>query len=768
MDRSSRSRLRLYVAGVLLAAALPVVGQEASARRIVRVDIVDLNQIATRFVEDVARVRPGDDLDTQALDEAITRLSRTGRFVAATYSLTEVEGGVAVTFHLRERPVVTAIRFEGNRHFSEGELSKQITQAADAPVDQFAVRDGVEAISAMYKEAGFNRAEVSYDRDRLESTGELVYTISEGTQVRIREIRIEGNTAFQQKQLEKNIETRTAWWIFRTGAFDQDRVQADALAVQNYYRDEGYLDAKVRFETALAQNGQDMTLTFIVDEGTQYAIESITFLGHTAFSTEELTSMIGSSVGSTVRRPLVTDDARTIQARYGEFGYIYASVRPIRVFSNQAGLVRITFEVQEGGQYRVGRVVVRGNARTKDKVVRRALNLYPPDDLFNLTEAREAEDRLRDTRIFSSARVYPLGDAPGVRDVVIDVEESEKAGDFLFGFGITSNSGLVGSIVLDLQNFDIKDRPRSWSELYKMRAFFGGGQRFRLEAQPGTDLQRFRLDFTEPYFNDRPIRFDTSIYLFERSREAYNERRAGVTASWGRRFERGRLAGWSGELSFRVEDVSIGDTDALTSTEITEDRGSNLLASVKGSLVRDRTDNRYIPSAGDRFRVGYEQVFGNHTFGKLTAAYDWYRTLATDALNRKSVLRLRAEGGAILGDAPVFERFFAGGTGSIRGFDFRGVGEYAGLRNDNVGGDYLILLGAEYSYPLFGENVRGHFFVDSGTAGAGPYRVAVGAGVRLTIDLLGPLPLEFNIAAPIMADVEDDEQVFSFLIGSLF
>ncbi len=428
----------------------------------------------------------------------------------------------------------------------------------------------------------------------------------------------------------------------------------------------------------------------------------------------------------------------------------------------------MSFEIFEGEQYRVGHVVVRGNARTRDKVVRRELNLYPPNDLFDLTEARNAEQRLRDASYFSSARIYPLGDKPGVRDVVIDVEESEKAGDFLFGFGVTSNSGLVGSLVLDLQNFDLEDKPKSWSELYKMRSFFGGGQRVRVELQPGTTLARFRVDFTEPYFRDRPVRFDASLYLFERARDDFNERRSGGTLSWGRRFERGRWAGWSGEFSLRLEDVNIGRLDAFTSSEITRDRGSNILASAKGSLVRDRTDSRFVPSAGDRLRLGYEQVVGDHNFGKLTVAYNKYLTISRDALGRKSVVRLRAEGGAIIGFAPVSERFFAGGTGSIRGFDFRGVGEYAGLRNDNVGGDFLVLLGTEYSFPLIGENVRGHVFFDSGTAGGGVYRASVGVGARLTINLLGPLPLEFNIAAPISSDRNDDEQVFSFLIGSLF
>jgi outer membrane protein insertion porin family len=378
---------------------------------------------------------------------------------------------------------------------------------------------------------------------------------------------------------------------------------------------------------------------------------------------------------------------------------------------------------------------------------------------------------LLDTRIFGSAKVYPVGDAPDVRDVVIDVTEAEKAGDFLFGVGVTSNSGIVGNIVLSLQNFDLYDWPRTWSELFRLRSFFGAGQQFRLELQPGTELTRFRLDFTEPYLLDRPLRFDVSAYLFERGRDSYDEQRRGAMVSLGKRFERGRLLGWSGEVALRIENAVVDDLDLFAAREIREYEGSNLMTSLKVSAVRDRTDSRFVPTQGDRLRFGYEQfgvLGGDHVFGKVTAGYTWFKTLHTDLLERKSVLQLRADGGVVIGDAPIFERFYGGGTGSIRGFEFRGVGPREGIEDDNVGGDYLILLGGEYAFPLVGDNVRGLFFIDSGAVGSGPWRASIGTGVRFTIDVFGPLPLEIDLAVPVLSDEDDEERIFSFQIGTLF
>jgi len=746
-------------------------GQAENPARIASVEFNGLKRVTSGYCQDITGLRAGGVFDKAAADEAATRLLRTGRFQAASYKTEETPDGIRIIFELTERPTISAIKFAGNSKFRDGQLQEVLTQKIDQPADWFAVRDGRDAIVAKYKEAGFGDVQVSFDQAAVERTGELLYTIVEGQKVVIRTIRFEGNANIEERALKKELETKTAWWIFRTGAFDQDVVENDVARIQNYYRDRGYLDARANYVTELSADGQDLTVVFTVEEGTRYSLASVEFHGQANLPEEELSGLIRSVVGEPVDRPKIDADAKAIQERYGSLGFIDARVRPVRVFSQTPGLVRLTFEIEEGEQFRVGKVVVRGNTRTKDKVVRRALNLYPPDDLFDLTEAKEAERRLVETRIFSSARVIPVGDQPGVRDAVLDVVESEKAGDFLFGVGVTSNSGLVGSVVLDMQNFDLFDTPRTWAEFFKLRSFFGGGQRLRIELQPGSTVNRFRIDFTEPYLFDKPLRYDASLFYFQRDRDGYSERRVGQSSSLGKRFEKGVLQGWSGELAFRTEHVTVDDVDLFASNEIRDDRGGNMLSGTKVSLVRDRTDSRFVPSRGDRFRVSYEQMGllgGDHHFGKLTSSYNWYTTLRTDRQDRKYTLQLRGEGGVMVGQAPVFERFYAGGIGSIRGFEYRGVGERDGIDRNNIGGEYMLLLGGEYSYPLYEDNLRGHVFLDTGTAGSGAYRAAIGTGVRFTLNFLGPLPLEFNLALPIASGSEDDEQVFSFAIGGFY
>ncbi|UCG33447.1 MAG: BamA/TamA family outer membrane protein, partial [Phycisphaerales bacterium] len=411
---------------------------------------------------------------------------------------------------------------------------------------------------------------------------------------------------------------------------------------------------------------------------------------------------------------------------------------------------------------------------TQDKVVRRELRLFP-GELFDLNKTREAELRLRETGLFSAASVTPVGDEPGVRDALVDVTEQDRTVQFLFGVGVTSNSGVLGNIMIENRNFDLFDWPRSFSEFVKGQSFRGAGQTMRIQLEPGTELTRFRIDFLEPYFLDREMSLGTSLYFFERGRDDYDEERLGGSVSFGKRFRKGRMRNWAAELSLRLENVDIDDVDWLDGRDIRDVEGNNYISSVRGTLVHDTTDSRFLPSRGHRFRISYEQagVFGgDYTFGKIQTSYRWHHTLYTDEFDRKQIVALGGRVGGIIGDAPVFERFYGGGLGSIRGFEFRGVSPRQGLRDSAVGGDFMILFNAEYSFPLVGKNLRGVAFADMGTVEQDyeitTWRASIGGGIRLLVDFFGPIPLEFDLAVPLSRDDDDDRQIFSFFFGTTF
>lgn len=745
----------------------------AAGMVIERVDVAGLVNVADTYARSYLKTAAGEPYDPRIVEEDITRLIKTGKFDDVRAEPTMEAGKLVIVFRVVERPFVESVEFVGNAKFSTKDLLAEIELAPGSAISEFLIKQALINIERKYKEAGYYYVRIEVDRELLEQERVVRFDISEGPRVKVRKIRFEGNAAFPSSKLAGKIETKTYIWVFRTGEFDEERAERDAAALQNYYRDEGYLDARVGYKTDIAPNGTDLTLTFVIDEGPRYAVRNLTFQGNTVFTSDELLAATKLQPEAVFAAEVVKRDLKMLTDKYGEIGYIYADVQSEWVYAQEEAYVDVTIRIQEQAQFRFGRIVVRGNTQTKDKVIRRELRFFP-EELYNTVAARDAENRLVETRLFNSVTITPVGDQPGVRDALVRVEEAQTT-TVLFSVGVTSNSGLVGSVTIENRNFDLFDAPRNASELFKGRAFKGAGQIFRMQLEPGTEFTRARIDFREPYLLDQDFGFGTGIYLFERGRDEFDEQRIGFNVSFDHRFRSGLLKNWAAEAAFRFESVEISDTDWLTAEEIREDRGTSWLTSVKGTLVRDTTDSRFLPTRGNRLSVSYEQagaLGGDYSFGKLIGDFAQHFTLLTDSTDRKHVLSFGTTIGQIFGDAPVFERFYGGGIGSIRGFEFRGISPRAGIRDDRIGGDFQFLVNTEYSFPLIGKTVRGVTFLDMGTIeedfGIHTWRAAVGVGARIYVKYFGPIPMAFDFAFPISSDDDDDEQVFSFSFGTSF
>jgi len=245
--------------------------------------------------------------------------------------------------------------------------------------------------------------------------------------------------------------------------------------------------------------------------------------------------------------------------------------------------------------------------------------------------------------------------------------------------------------------------------------------------------------------------------------------------------EKRRKDGWRPSIGFRAENVDVKDIDGDAPVEIKDVAGGNFLAGVQLGIAKDLTNSRFIPTAGQNFEIAYEQVAGDHTFGVISGAYRRYYTLYEDLAERKTVLATKLLAATVVSNAPPFEKFYAGGTGTygIRGFEYRGVST-RGLqtnvdpnkvpqREDPVGSDWIFIANAEVTVPLVSDNVSALFFVDSGAIDTGGYRAGVGTGIQIMIpQWFGPVPMRFEFAAPLLKEGDDRTQVFSFSVGGLF
>ena len=749
---------------------------DPQGRVIKSVEFQGLQSLDELSMREKAGIEPGAIWERNAISAACRRLAETQKFDGVPFAEPRLNsnGGLVLVFVVDERPFVATIDFVGNSQFDDGDLLDELPIGVGSTISEFLLRQSIDTIQMKYREAGYGFVTVSVDQDALDSEQRVLFRISEGPRVKVDEILFEGNDSFDEDKLSGLIETKTAIWLFRTGAFDDETAQRDAAAIKAFYVARGYLNAQVGYRADPREDDtSELIVRFQIDEGLRHAVRSIVYQGNSELSNEDLQALMTTVTDDFLDADVLRADRERILQEYGRRGFLYAEVTTSQVFADDPGFIHLTVKLDEGEPYNVGRVVIRGNRETKDRVIRRALQLYP-EQVYNTEAAKRGEQRLVETRLFTNAKITPQGDTPGVRDALVTVEEADTT-RILFGVGVTTNSGVVGTLSIENQNFDIFDTPRTAKEFFKGRAFRGAGQTLRLRLEPGTEFTRGQIQFREPYLFDKPVGFGIGIYGFERGRPEWNEERIGFNVSFDKRLEEGPFAGWSGELAFRFENIEIGGVNLFSAPDIQDASGNNFLTTVKATILRDRTDSRWLPSTGDRLKVSAEQaglLGGDATFTKVIGQYDKYYTMKSDSFGRKHILQLGATVGNIFGDAPVYERFFAGGIGSIRGYEFRGISPRAGISNDRVGGEFMLMANAQYSFPLVGDDVRGVAFLDMGTVeeefGVTDWRAAVGIGARVYVKYFGPIPLAFDLGIPISSNEDDDEQIFSFAFGATF
>jgi outer membrane protein insertion porin family len=763
------------LAGAGVATAWAQAEQPPDGMTIHKVEITGLQAVSEAYVRRLLKTREEQPFARRQVEDDVRELLRSRKFLGAFANTSVEENQAVVVFNVQEKPAIVSVELEGNKRFTNAELY-ELTPTAGAVLDLYEVNRAKDDILQKYKQKGYYYASVTLDDVALQSEGRVVYKITEGPRVKVRQILFEGARAFSPFRMKTRIETKTYIWIFRTGALDEEQAERDALAVQKLYRDEGYLDARVGFRLDFDPiKRSDLNLVFVIEEGVRYAVQDITLSGNSVFSDARLRSVMKLEPGKFARDEVLQEDIKRVRDLYGEIGYVAVRIDTNYTFLEEPGKVELRYAIDESTQSRVSRITIRGNRQTKDEVIRRELRFYP-GEYFNTVETKKAQQRLRETGLFKSEgiRIEPLEEIEGARDALVTVEETETT-NFIIGFGISTDNGVIGTLSLDNRNFDLFDWPRTWGEFFRGKAFKGDGQRLLLSAEPGTEVTRFRISFTEPYLFDRPIRFDTSIYLFQRGRSGYDEQRIGLTASLSKRFTGGWLNGWALEGTARFEQVDISKVDPLAARDIRDEKGSHGLTSFRPAIVHDTTDSRMFPTEGHRMSFSWEQAGlfgGEYSFSKPAFSGAWYKTVRTDILDRKSVVAVRGDMAYILGDAPMFERYYAGGFGSIRGFSYRGISPRDGVKHNPVGGDFVLLTGGEYSFPLYGKLFRGVTFLDMGTVERNftisSWRASVGFGLRVQIDFFGPAPIVFDFGFPIAAGGDDEKQVFNFAFGASF
>jgi outer membrane protein assembly complex protein YaeT len=757
---------------VLLAGGLAASAQSNSPEGKTVSEVQPRNNKATptaRILSEV-RTRAGQPYNQATVTADVARLMGTRLFSQVTpYFQITADNKVAVYFDVVEYPnLVQEIRYEGAKHLKDDELDQITGLRRGVPLNPIANRIGQQAILHKLQEQGRLYSSVEIVEGDKQGDTRVVFRITEGKIVKVTGVQFVGNTFVSGERL------RTQTTVSRSligigGDYNPQQVDFDRAKLEDYYRTYGYQDVQVVPEL-MYPDEKSVVVVYHISEGVRYRVSRVQINGTSAFTLERVQSVVKLKPGDNYDKLVTQADVKNIKSLYGNRGY---SVTPKEeVYQTGPGEVSVQYTVQERPPWTVGQVFISGNTTTRQNVILRQVPLYP-GQVLTVPDLQTAEANLARLNIFEANAetgvrptvtvIDPEGDNP-VKDILVQVQEA-PTGQFLLGVGVNSDAGLTGSIVLNERNFDITRVPTSLDELLSGQAFRGAGQEFRIEAVPGTQVQRYTASFREPYLFDSQYSLGTSGYYFTRNYDEYDEQRLGGRVVVGRKFG----PNWGANLAFRAEDVDIYNVPFYYPFDITQYAGSHSLFGVRGSVTRDTRDSYLRATEGSQLEIGYEECFGSYTFPLFSIeGSKYFTTYQRPDGSGRHVLAFRSQTEFAGSNTPIYERFYAGGFRSLRGFEFRGVGPFEdGL---NVGGTFAFLNSVEYQIPVLASDklyVVG--FVDSGTVERrveiNDYRVAAGFGFRIQVPMFGPVPIALDFGFPIVKGPEDRTQLFSFWLG---
>lgn len=749
--------------GILVSqgSAFSVLAQEGAVVKSIDVQYVGNQTVAPERLLSHMSTRVGDKLSMTQIDEDVKSLYASGDVENVRILSDSASGGVALIVVAQTRAVYGGVQFVGNTLIETSKLESKVELKVNKPIDESVLQTAREEMQEMYRKKGFSESTVTYriGAPTAEGYSTVIFTVDEGTQGVLRNIEFVGNAAFpasrlkeEMKQKEKGITT-----IFgKGGSTDAETLAQDVRAIEDFYRDNGYLNAKVVNVSRLRADAKYVDVILTIDEGQTYQVDSLAINGVTVLNMQnDVLPYLKTSAGDSFAGNKLKDDIKLITDQYGSRGYADVRVNP-RLEDSGSGAVRVVLDVTEGRPYKIGQVSIEGNHKTKDHVIRRELPMEP-GQVYDTTKADVTERRLENMNYFSSVEVMPVDTSYlDEKDLLIRVVE-KPTGTINFGAGFSSIDSLTGFFEVTQTNFDLFDWP----------SFTGAGQRFRLSVRAGSERKDASISITEPWFLGQRLAFTTEAYyrdLLFLSPE-YDQTSYGTALSL--RKSVGEFTYIVGD--YRAEQIEI-DADANASPAFLAEEGEFFKSSVGASFVRDTRDNVFLPREGNKASLGFEfaGLGGDVEDTILTASAAQYFQLPGDV-----IVSLNGEVNQSTDGDHVFTRHFLGGANDLRGFEFRDVGPRDPISGEVLGGKRSWSATAEVSVPVV-EKIRAAAFYDLGEVSDGPTGSLESGihsdwGIGLRLFVLGSAPVRLDYAFPLQSDgFNDDGGRFQFTMGAQF
>ena len=679
----------------------------------------------------------------------------------------EKAGQISLVFRVEERPIIGKMVFRGNKKWEAKKFLEEMKLAPKAAFNQAKLNDDLVAIKKLYLDEGYSNVlvESQVKPGAQENTIDLIIEITEGFQIKVGGIDVIGAQGFSGNKVADQMKENK-----KGGKYKPDLLNDDMKAIEDFYHDEGYLKAVVLdHEEKVNDQKKRVYLAITIKEGVKYALGDVKVTGNILLDDSELLKAFGLKKGNLLRKKDLDEGTRNMRSMYADKGYIYSNINPVMTYDDDLKKADIAFEVTEGQVAYIQDIKIVGNYKTQDYVIRRELEIKAGDK-FEAIKIKLSIQNLMNLGFFEEVNpdVEP-GDGPGKEILVFKVKE-RKTGSISVGGGYSSVDGFVGNVKLEEGNL------------------FGKGQKATLDIEFGASRTSFSVGFTEPWlFNTRT---SLSINLFDTTRifttavvnpdgtnNFYTETEIGGSISLGRRLSRY----WSLFGTYTLQNVDVYNVDSyytsIGSPQYIQASDSTT-SSITPRIVYDSRDNYFDTTSGWKHQLSIEFAGGplgfDNNFIKAIEDSSHFIPLPGGFTFGEHVRLGAGQGYWVSGkgytDLPLYEKFFAGGTDTIRGYNERSVGPVNG-------GNALFVSNTELKHPIVGP-LRGVVFFDAGDAWTNIWstdeshiQYGAGLGVRLTIP--GTImDIRLDYGWPIHSDLSVEAAppggVLHFNLGNLF
>ena len=735
---------RLILSCFLAWIILPLCGPVAPlcSQTVEGIEVTGNDRVSEARVMSTLLLEEGDTYSPLKIQRAIKRLFSTGLFRDIKVFGNEVDGNIRLTFQVLEAPSIKTVSVEGNKKIKENKLREAISIPPGSLFNPSLVQETENKILDLYEEKGYSLARVDFEVEETEEPEKVNLTIqiNEGLKVRVQKISFEGNENFSDGKLRGELKTEQEGLLPWHGSDYKESILDEDLSdrLPAFYRKKGFVDITVeRSSVRIDEEEGKAYITINLNEGTQYKLGKISFIGNTKFDDDILRLNIFVDEGMIYNQERFEKSLQTLHEIYGNEGYIYASIAP--ELSKRGNLLDVTFRINEGFPAHVRKIFIAGNNITREKVIRRELIILP-GDLFKQSFLMRSYQSLMNTGYFENVDIgqEQVPGESGDVDLLLNVKE-KRTGQATTGAGFGAGGGLTGFIELAQNNL------------------FGKGQKASARIEFGRYQNNIELSFTEPYFKDSRLSLGFDLYRIDQSyiNDPFRRKATGGDIRFGvpvPGMDYTRLF-----TTYKLEEFDLQVRGGLLSADdpIFDDY-PRLMSSTVFSLVRDTRDNIFHPTRGTRHNVSAEfaggWLGGNTNFQKYRFDTSW----STPTL-WKFALTLRLKSGFVTGwkpsdSIPYNELFILGGVGpgieGLRGYPDRRVGP---IENGIITrGRAFLLFTAEHELKIT-DQVYGVMFFDAGdnwsslsSANPANLKRSLGFGIRIEIPGMGPIGIDLG------------------------